>query len=374
MKKIYLSLIAIVFAINFSYAQWTGGPTGPVYYNGGNVGIGTASPNGVFHIHNNVAYGDNATTQLILTNGGYRSSESGTLPVDNAGMAFYFTNYNAGGKFYDRTLDIRVRGAGDGTFGAGMIRFFANDYTSGSVEREIMRIHGSGNVGIGITSPLGLLSLKNQISNGYDPVNYPATNGVVGQAILNSYYVFNSDGSGQYPRYLDIASIGEPDGTHGGGNIRFLTNPIASSSPAVERMRISSNGNVGIGTTDTKGYTFAVNGTAIATSMTVKLYSAWPDYVFKPTYHLPSLTEVKTYIDQNHHLPDMPSEQEVAKDGINLGEMNKVLTKKMEELTLYLIEKDNKDKEKDIKLQSQQQQINQLKEQLATLIKALTKD
>lgn len=51
-------------------------------------------------------------------------------------------------------------------------------------------------------------------------------------------------------------------------------------------------------------------------------------------------------IDQNHHLPEMPSEQEITKDGLNLGEMNKILTKKVEELTLYLIEEDKKEKEK----------------------------
>jgi hypothetical protein len=71
--------------------------------------------------------------------------------------------------------------------------------------------------------------------------------------------------------------------------------------------------------------------------MTVKLYSAWPDYVFKTQYKLPALNEVKAYIDRNHHLPEMPSEQEVKDNGINLGEMNKLLTKKVEELTLYAI-------------------------------------
>jgi hypothetical protein len=92
------------------------------------------------------------------------------------------------------------------------------------------------------------------------------------------------------------------------------------------------------GTTDPHGYKLAVNGSAIATSMTVKLYADWPDYVFKQGYKLPSLTEVKNYIGKYHHLPDMPSEQEVIKDGIDLREMNKLLTKKVEELTLYLIE------------------------------------
>src|SRR5665213_856528 len=115
----------------------------------GNVGIGTSSPGGVLQITNNVPYADNPANQLVLANGGYRSSESGGLGIETAGIAYYFTNYNAGGKVYDRTLDIKVRGAADGTFGAGMIRFFANNYTAGSVEREIMRIHGNGNVLIG---------------------------------------------------------------------------------------------------------------------------------------------------------------------------------------------------------------------------------
>ncbi|WEA00653.1 hypothetical protein [Mucilaginibacter sp. SJ] len=81
-----------------------------------------------------------------------------------------------------------------------------------------------------------------------------------------------------------------------------------------------------------------MNGSVIATSVTVRLYGSWADYVFKPTYKLPSLTEVKAYIDQYKHLPEIPSEQEIAKNGQNLGEMNKLLLKKVEALTLYLIE------------------------------------
>ena len=125
-------------------------------------------------------------------------------------------------------------------------------------------------------------------------------------------------------------------------------------TPAVLPVLITdANGNIALNTFDTKGYKFAVNGSAIATSMTVKLNSAWPDYVFKKDYQLPSLQEVKTYIDQNQHLPEIPSEEQIAKEGLNLGEMNKLLMKKLEELTLYLIEQDKK-------IDSQQQQINTL--------------
>jgi hypothetical protein len=104
----------------------------------------------------------------------------------------------------------------------------------------------------------------------------------------------------------------------------------------------------------------AVGGGIIAESVTIKLQANWPDYVFNPTYQLKSLSEVKTYINENHHLPDMPSEAEVAKDGLNLGEMNKLLTKKVEELTLYLIEKD--------KQLEQQQQTNKENEMRLEII------
>jgi hypothetical protein len=133
------------------------------------------------------------------------------------------------------------------------------------------------------------------------------------------------------------------------GIIKFGS-ATADASSYRESVIINGDGNVGIGTMDPKGYRLAVAGNAIAESVTVKLQSAWPDYVFKPTYKLPSLTSVKAYIDKNQHLPDMPSGKEVIKEGVNLGEMNKLLLKKVEELTLYLMEEHTRNQK--------QQQIN----------------
>ncbi|QKJ31798.1 hypothetical protein HQ865_19180 [Mucilaginibacter mali] len=76
--------------------------------------------------------------------------------------------------------------------------------------------------------------------------------------------------------------------------------------------------------------------------------------MFEPTYKLSALAEIKTFVDKNHHLPEIPTAAEMAKNGIDLGDMNIRLLKKVEELTLYLIEKDKKDEE-------QQKQIDQLK-------------
>jgi hypothetical protein len=64
----------------------------------------------------------------------------------------------------------------------------------------------------------------------------------------------------------------------------------------------------------------------------------WPDHVFQSGYTLRSLDEVETFILNNKHLPDVPSEQEVAQNGVNVGQMNATLLQKIEELTLYMID------------------------------------
>ena len=100
-------------------------------------------------------------------------------------------------------------------------------------------------------------------------------------------------------------------------------------------------GNVGIGTTNTRGYKLAVNGKIRAKEIVVEA-SPWPDFVFKPNYDLPTLKEVEEHILINRHLPNIPSEKEVQKNGISLGDMNAKLLQKVEELTLYTIEQEKK--------------------------------
>lgn len=106
-----------------------------------------------------------------------------------------------------------------------------------------------------------------------------------------------------------------------------------------------SYGNVSIGTNDAKGYRLAVNGNVIATSVTVKTNGNWPDYVFKPRYQAMPLAAVRDYINKNGHIPEVPLAAAVDQEGINIGEMNKLLLKKVEELTLYMIGKDQELKE-----------------------------
>ncbi len=113
-----------------------------------------------------------------------------------------------------------------------------------------------------------------------------------------------------------------------------------TAAPASGAINVTSTGLVGIGTLAPQSE-LSVNGTI--TSKKVKVLSTgWADYVFRSDYRLPSLQEVEKHIRENGHLKDIPSEKEVEKEGVELGEMNKKLLAKVEELTLYLIEQNKK--------------------------------
>jgi hypothetical protein len=99
-----------------------------------------------------------------------------------------------------------------------------------------------------------------------------------------------------------------------------------------------NSGNFGIGVTNPQNK-LDVNGTIHAREVKVDL-TGWSDFVFHPSYQLKPLTEVEQFIKTNGHLQDIPSAAEVEQNGVNVGEMQTKLLQKVEELTLYVIEKD----------------------------------
>ncbi|MEO9514042.1 MAG: hypothetical protein ABJN84_14830 [Flavobacteriaceae bacterium] len=127
----------------------------------------------------------------------------------------------------------------------------------------------------------------------------------------------------------------------------------ANADSNYEALRITRNGNVGIGTTSPDAK-LAVNGDIHTKEVKVDLIG-WPDFVFEKEYNLPSLQEVEIHIAENGHLRDIPSAKEVEENGIKLGEMNSKLLQKIEELMLYTIQ--------------QQKEIEALKEQNIQLVR-----
>lgn len=86
-----------------------------------------------------------------------------------------------------------------------------------------------------------------------------------------------------------------------------------------------------------------------------------PDYVFKKDYKLRSLKEIEEYIEKNKHLPEVPSAEQMSKDGVDLAKMNMILLKKIEELHLYTIEQNKKLEEQNKKIEKLEKKVDALK-------------
>ena len=121
--------------------------------------------------------------------------------------------------------------------------------------------------------------------------------------------------------HLDGISGGTPQGTH----------------MTIER----TSGDVTIGYGESSapaGYKLAVDGNVICESVRVDLSEDWPDYVFESDYNLMSISDLKASIETNGHLPGIPAADIMEAEGIDLGDMQKRMMEKIEELTLYVIE------------------------------------
>ncbi|MFT5883839.1 MAG: putative acyltransferase (DUF342 family) [Arcticibacterium sp.] len=189
----------------------------------------------------------------------------------------------------------------------------------------------------------GTLNVQTTLNEG--PIVLAGPNG---ELRLTPYY--NSGGGTVLIGYVDGKGIGAPqlrltDDAH--DFIDFGMNASGAfvvESVDVPVLMIDGNGNtrIGLNAPQASGYTLSVGGKIAAEEILVDLKAVWPDYVFKSDYKLNSLNEVKNYISSNGHLPGLPAASEVQNVGIELGEMNRVLVEKIEELTLYIIQQEER--------------------------------
>ena len=160
------------------------------------------------------------------------------------------------------------------------------------------------------------------------------------------------------------------------GNLRIDGGMISSpgedlhfQTAGVSRITVSNgDGNVGIGVNPTAAYKLAVEGHIGAREVNVT-NSAWPDYVFMETYHLPTLTEVEQFVKENHHLPNIPSAHEVNENGIDLGTMNALLLEKIEQLMLYTIAQQKEIEKKKHNIKALEKRLEQIEKYLNDLNK-----
>jgi len=237
----------------------------------------------------------------------------------------------------DVIFSYPLRGSGGRAFvhddGNVLTLNYEGDFTGGVKLGRNFIVAGNGNVGIGNLAPKAALHVTGTMITGgasIDPYNALGDLSFLkssGQMLIG----WNRSGGGGETNFIANRQGGDKGG--------FTFSDYSQTGVETQLMWIRGNGNVGIGTQDPLGYKLAVNGTIHAKEIKVDVDAAsWPDYVFESSYRSLSLPNLEKFIVANKHLPDMPSTQAVEKEGIALGEMNAKLLKKIEELTLYLIE------------------------------------
>lgn len=199
-----------------------------------------------------------------------------------------------------------------------------------------------GNVGIGTSYP----SVALNVENGTALINKDVLAGVGGQMSIRNGYG-NQNGAVRL-NLNNGGAVSWISGVVTGPNTNYGNAMVfgvpSGTSEGLEVMRLTGEGFLGIGTINPDAR-LSVNGLIHAKEVKIDLSIPAPDYVFDSDYNLKSLSETERYITANKHLPDVPSAKDMAKDGISLSEMNMLLLKKVEELTLYMIARDKSDNE-----------------------------
>lgn len=273
-----------------------------------NVGIGTNVPTAKLEVMQGIksaikirSLSISDTSQLSFVN----------RTLSNFGTDFHLTNIREEGFRLSSTSDLS-----------------ANNVPN------IMHIKPTGEMGINYNTPTDRLEVEGNVAIRNNAILH------FGKGISGKEVNAGKIGYGIFG-YADALSIVGGGNSAGNRKIRLWAEggTTLGGNGIVE-------GNLSVGTSATPvGYRMSVDGKIIAEELRIQNSLVWPDYVFDPQYHLPTLDSIATYINANHHLPDVPSAKEVEVQGIAVSEMQAILLRKIEELTLLLIEQDKKIKQ-----------------------------
>ena len=392
MKKTALVALLFLASITLGFSQWNTFSSG-IYYNSGVVAIGKTSASFPLDINgpvnasyymingspgwlingttlysnypNSIALGGGAQTAMGRVHAQNNSVVTTYSALNVPDIELHLQNGSAtAGNF---TLIAFADGTGTPLAHIGTINtnhtthygklFFSTRPSGGSLTQR-MTIDEAGNVGIGTSTPAYLLDVAGTINTTGLYVNGAPFNGSSQWTTTASNIYFNTGNVGigkTSPAYkLDV------NGTVNATALYVNGAPITGGSQwASSGANINYQaGVVSVGTaTAPAGYKLAVGGKIIAEEVAVKLQTNWPDYVFESGYQLLPLAELEKFVTGQKHLPEVPAAADIEKNGLAVGEMNAVLLKKIEELTLYMIEANKKIESLSAKLQEQQREI-----------------
>jgi len=277
----------------------------------GNVGIGTPNAATKLYVETNQV---NDGIHVQQTTSGF--------------SALRLFNSSSGGRNWAMVSTGNGNGEGAGNFGI-------YDYTAGGYKMFMLP---NGNTGFGTTTPLSRIHVNGNalITNTTGvPVSAAFIRGNSNQstALTPEYTWWNNDQTGFFHPAANTIGI-----TLGGTEAaRFFQSGFNLN------MQVAYGGSqLIVGTQKIvagphTNFKLSVDGKLVAKSIFVTMQN-WADYVFADDYKPMSLYEVEAYYKTNKHLPEIPSEAEVLENGIDVGEMNKLLLKKIEEMTVLMVQ------------------------------------
>lgn len=285
--------------------------------NTGKIGIGTTAPAYNFHM---LTTGTSPIMRIAKSWTGAGTTNFNLVEITNDFNFGYGTGlYAYGGHIGVKGSTANGAQTGYGVYGSGFGGTGDSYGVYGTASSSGTAYGVFGTTTGGVTQWAGGFDGKVQITNGSDASlssHGYLTIGTISSTnvIIDNNEIMARNNGANSPLYFNDDG-GDVIMCYGGGNVRIGAAAVAAP-----------------------GYLLAVDGKVICEELKVQLSDSWPDYVFADDYHLPSLYEVEKLINEHNHLPGIPSAAEIEKDGIAVGEMQKAMMEKIEELTLYIIE------------------------------------